>query len=102
MCKTTAGATPFHNSSEVHSGYEPTQGAVYPLPLQSEHLGDAGGFILLVPLLPVREMKMIMGDCGPDPEENLRLTPGEKLTVVNKVLAGKGDIHVPGHGHHNS
>lgn len=61
----------FHNSSEVHSDYEPTQGALYPLPLQREHLGDAGGFILLGPLLPVREMKLIMGDCRPDPEENL-------------------------------
>lgn len=84
-CKTTAGAPPFHNTSEMHSDCEPTQGAVYPIPLQSEHLGDAGVFVLLGPLLSVREIKLIMGDCRQDPEENLRLTPGEKLTAVNKV-----------------
>lgn len=67
-------------------------------PYQSEHLGDGDGFILLGPLLPGREMQLIIGDCRPGPEENLNLTPGEKLTMVNKVLAGKGDIHVPGMG----
>lgn len=96
------GATLFHNSSEVHSHYEPTQGAVYPLPLQSEHLGDGGRFILLRPLLPGREIKLITGYCRPDPEKNPWLTPGEKLTMVNKVLAGKGEIFVPRCGHHSS
>jgi len=86
----------------VHPGYEPTQGAVYPLPLLSEHLGDAGGFILPEPLIPVRELKLVIGDCRTGPKENLMLTPGEKLTVVNKVLAGKDDICVLGHGHHSS
>lgn len=35
-----------------------------------------------------------MGGFRSEPAENLQLTPGEKLSVVNKVLAGKGDICV--------